>query len=268
MPEEEEEDDKEDETRGHRCKKKEDVGVAKDDIGPCTLAQCARYESKNVSFAKQICPDSKSACAKLTCPPGKDGLPGVNGLNGEKGDRGAPGLPGIAGPTGPQGERGPAGPRGEKGESGNPVEITSLNRRLGTLESKLEQYAKALTFFKDITIAGDKIYVTKGAQGNYKDGKAECTNGRGQLATPQNALENKAVQEIAAQYKVFPFLGITDIDTEGTFRYPDGKTISYSNWAKGEPNNDKGVEDCVEMYFDGYWNDKNCDEKRLIICEY
>ncbi|KAM3913289.1 pulmonary surfactant-associated protein D-like [Leptodactylus fuscus] len=228
----------------------------------------------SVSPTTQTCPDLDSACARLTCAPGKDGLPGVNGLKGEKGDKGAPGSPGVAGPPGPQGEQGPAGPRGEKGESGLPALVSlksdtlSLSGRVDTIESRLDQIVKALTFLKGVTAAGNKIYVTKGDQANYKDGKAVCANTRGQLPSPQNAQENAAVQKIAAQYGVFPYLGINDIDVEGNFRYPDGKAISYLNWAGNEPNNDKGVEDCVEMYFDGNWNDKNCDEKRLLICEY
>lgn len=125
----------------------------------------------------------------------------------------------------------------------------------------------ALTFFKGATIAGDKIYVTNGEETNYNDAKTTCTNEGGQLASPQNIMENSAVQKLSTRYKLAPFLGINDLVAEGSFRYPDGKVIGFSNWKEKEPNNRLGVEDCVEMLDTGEWNDTNCNKKLLVICE-
>ncbi|CAJ0932376.1 unnamed protein product [Ranitomeya imitator] len=133
---------------------------------------------------------------------------------------------------------------------------------------KMDYRQTALTFYKEATAAGDKIFVSKGEQATYNDAKLACTNAGGQLASPQNAEENKAVLDFCKMYKVFPYLGINDLLIEGSFRYPNGEMLSYSNWSDKEPNNDQGVEDCVEMYDNGKWNDKNCNEKRLIICEF
>ncbi|XP_069837969.1 pulmonary surfactant-associated protein D-like [Dendropsophus ebraccatus] len=231
----------------------------------------------SVSSASQICADGGS-CSVFTCgAPGKDGIPGVNGkdgLKGEKGDRGPPGSPGIAGPPGPQGIQGPQGQKGEKGESaiaeleGLKLKVSVLNGRLNALESMVKLQEKAQTYLNGAETAGNKIFVTKGDKANYDNAKTACTSKGGQLASPRNALENSAVNKISTQYKAAPFLGINDIQQEGTFRYPDGGIISYSNWQPGEPNNDHGVEDCVEMYDTGKWNDKNCGEIRLIICEF
>ena len=48
-----------------------------------------------------------------------------------------------------------------------------------------------------------------------------------------------------------------------------GKPISevYDNWRVGEPNSDGGEEDCVELYRQGYLNDKSCDKKFRFICK-
>ncbi|XP_069611911.1 pulmonary surfactant-associated protein D-like [Ranitomeya imitator] len=231
-----------------------------------------------VSSATEVCYDSQNGCSIITCgAPGKDGQPGVDGKNGsigEKGDTGPPGLQGAIGPEGPQGKQGPPGQKGEKGESGAAglealkLQLSTLNGRFNSLQLKLEQQKKALTFYKEATAAGDKIFVSKGEQATYNDAKLACTNAGGQLASPQNAEENKAVLDFCKMYKVFPYLGINDLLIEGSFRYPNGEMLSYSNWSDKEPNNDQGVEDCVEMYDNGKWNDKNCNEKRLIICEF
>ncbi|XP_063962410.1 CD209 antigen-like protein 2 [Lytechinus pictus] len=41
---------------------------------------------------------------------------------------------------------------------------------------------------------------------------------------------------------------------------------TYTNWKPGEPNNFID-ENCLEIYPDGIWNDKECDGQRLTICE-
>ncbi|XP_073430890.1 pulmonary surfactant-associated protein D-like isoform X2 [Dendrobates tinctorius] len=228
-----------------------------------------------VSSATQVCQDTQSSCSIITCgAPGKDGQPGVDGKNGSKGEKGDTGPPGLQGAIGPEGRQGQQGPPGEKGESGAAgyealkLQMSALNGRLNSLQLKLEQQKKAFTFYKEATAAGDKIYVSKGEQAIYNDAKSACTNAGGQLASPQNAEENKAVLEFRKVYNVSPYLGINDLVNEGSFRYPNGELIRYSNWNAKEPNNDNGVEDCVEMYENGNWNDKNCNEKRLIICEF
>ncbi|KAM4702869.1 uncharacterized protein WCC33_011405 [Rhinophrynus dorsalis] len=164
---------------------------------------------------------------------------GPPGLIGPVGPRG------IAGPTGPKGERGPPGPKGDRGDSST----------------------SAFLFSKG-TSTTDKLFVTNAMEANYNDAKSTCSKAGGQLASPMNSEENQAVLKIVLQYKKNAFLGINDIQTEGTFRYPNGAIISYSNWKIGEPNNEFGVEDCVEMYNTGKWNDKKCEEKRLMICEF
>ncbi|XP_069835386.1 mannose-binding protein C-like [Dendropsophus ebraccatus] len=233
----------------------------------------------SVSSATQICKDG-GPCSVFTCgAPGKDGKPGVNGENGlpgVKGDQGTPGIPGIAGPPGPkghQGNQGPPGPRGEKGESAEKAtealkkEVAALNGIVKSLQSEVNQQGKVFGFSKGVTKVKGKIFVSDGEQGNYHIAKAECMKKGGQLASPQNAEENNAVNKIQNNFNVNGFLGVNDLQTEGIFKDSNGEKIVYSNWSDKEPNNEFGGEDCVEMYLDGKWNDRNCDEKRLIICE-
>ncbi|NP_001107510.1 uncharacterized protein LOC100135366 precursor [Xenopus tropicalis] len=225
----------------------------------------------------------KNACALITCestgkagPPGKNGLPGAKGEKGEQGLpglRGPEGLRGIPGPMGPKGEQGPPGPKGDRGESSaSEVEALKLQTsllvgRLNALQSSLETPKKAFLFASGISI-GSKYYVTNRQEGNYFEGKSMCQRAGGQLPSPKNAAENEALTVLAARYKKQFFLGLNDLQTEGTFLYPDSSAVGYVNWDVREPNNDKGVEDCVEIYTTGKWNDKSCQEIRLIVCEF
>ncbi|XP_053548855.1 pulmonary surfactant-associated protein D-like [Bombina bombina] len=236
-----------------------------------------------VATNTEICQNpERTSCALITCSPGKDGLPGKEGMEGPKGEKGErgpqgpiglQGPQGISGPPGSRGEQGPQGQRGEKGDSGAPalealkIQVTSLERRLTSLQATVDVQKKALLFSRG-TNAADKLFVTNDVEDNYNTAKSTCVKAGGQLASPQNANENQAVAAILSQYDKSAYLGINDIQTEGSFRYPNGEIVSYINWDNREPNNDHGVEDCVEMYKNGKWNDKNCNEKRLIICEF
>ncbi|RUS76015.1 hypothetical protein EGW08_016220 [Elysia chlorotica] len=64
------------------------------------------------------------------------------------------------------------------------------------------------------------------------------------------------------------WLGMTDIETEGTWLWEDGDELDYSNWANGEPNNWGPGEDCAVLKSRGGWNDLPCSGyARSIICK-
>ncbi|XP_029605966.1 C-type lectin domain family 4 member E-like isoform X2 [Salmo trutta] len=73
------------------------------------------------------------------------------------------------------------------------------------------------------------------------------------------------------------WIGLTDRETEGSWKWVDGTPLNTRYWIIDQPNNGVRVstfpgEDCVELK-DGQdqpektWNDLNCEEKRNWICE-
>ena len=88
------------------------------------------------------------------------------------------------------------------------------------------------------------------------------------LTSPRSAAENEALTQLATAQNKAAFLSMSDTRKEGTFIYPTGEPLVYSNWAPQEPNNDGGSENCVEIFPNGKWNDKVCGEQRLVICEF
>ncbi|XP_075790898.1 uncharacterized protein LOC102459497 isoform X2 [Pelodiscus sinensis] len=189
-----------------------------------------------------------NACTLVVCGPaqnelpGKDGKEGPKGQKGDQGLRGMPGLPGRDGSPGPKGDRGEQGPKGDCN---------------GTVHS-----------FGNGVSAVEKTFRAIGSVGDLETAKAKCSQAGGLLASPRNSAENSAIQQIVAHHNTAAFIGITDRETEGTFKYLSGEGIRYSNWAPNEPNNAFGTEHCVEIYPDGSWNDRACNESRLIICEF
>jgi cysteine-rich repeat protein len=62
------------------------------------------------------------------------------------------------------------------------------------------------------------------------------------------------------------WIGLTDRDVEGSFRWVTGEPTDALAWASGEPNS-AGDEDCVESLPDSTWNDRSCDERAPFVCE-
>ncbi|XP_069428573.1 collectin-43-like isoform X2 [Ovis canadensis] len=226
--------------------------------------------------------------------PGMQGSPGPTGLKGERGAPGQPGAPGPAGLAGPAGAVGPQGPSGAreppglKGDRGTPGEkgakgetsvpeaatlrqrMTNLERVVQRLRNTVSQYRKAV-LFPDGLAVGEKIFKTSGAVKSYSDARQVCREAEGQLPSPRSAAENEAVTQLVRARNKHAYLSMNDISREGRFTYPTGQSLVYSNWAPGEPNNrakDKGPENCLEIYSNGNWNDIECTEERLVICEF
>ncbi len=61
------------------------------------------------------------------------------------------------------------------------------------------------------------------------------------------------------------WIGLNDINVEGTWVWSDNSPLTYSAWKSGEPNN-SGGEDCAETDDVG-WNDEGCGEVRAYVCE-
>ncbi|XP_014306413.1 pulmonary surfactant-associated protein D-like [Myotis lucifugus] len=116
---------------------------------------------------------------------------------------------------------------------------------------------------------GQKVFKTARFVKPFQEAQQVCAQAGGQLPSPRNAAENEALKQLVEiENKGAAFLSMTDSQTEGKFIYPGGESLVYSNWASGEPNNYRDMEDCAEMYTNGQWNDGPCGEKRLVVCEF
>ena len=91
---------------------------------------------------------------------------------------------------------------------------------------------------------------------DWQTAKKICEAKGGYLAIPNNAEENAFIQSgIKKTSKEEAWIGITDIAKEGVWKNVKGGSVTYSNWADDEPSNYLGIEDYVEMYLSGKWND-------------
>ncbi|XP_026570309.1 pulmonary surfactant-associated protein A-like [Pseudonaja textilis] len=213
--------------------------------------------------------------------PGANGLPGRDGRDGMKGDPGPPGpmgppngLPGAPGRDGLPGPRGLKGETGEKGDHGPPgpegraafldPDVQKVLRSLGDRILRLEG---VLALRGLINKVENKIFATNGKTVGLDSIIQACQLSGGSIAKPMNEKENNAILQIVKEQNQYTYLGIKESSVPGAFEYFDETPVNYTNWRRYEPNG-KGVENCVEMQTDGSWNDKKCNQYRLIICEF
>ncbi|XP_037661206.1 pulmonary surfactant-associated protein D isoform X2 [Choloepus didactylus] len=206
-------------------------------------------------------------------PQGKPGPKGEAGPKGPGGAVGSQGPPGARGPPGPKGDRGIPGDRGPKGDSGL-SDIAALRQQVEALQGQVQRLQAGFSQYKKVELfpngrgVGEKIFKTSGFEKSFEDAQLVCTQAGGQVASPRSAAENTALEQLVSAHNKSAFLSMTDTKTEGKFIYPTGEPLAYSNWAPGEPNNNGGAENCVEIFTNGKWNDKSCRELRLVVCEF
>ena len=71
---------------------------------------------------------------------------------------------------------------------------------------------------------------------------------------------------LASQITGSIWLGLSDDGHEGTWKWYDGETAIYTNWADHEPSNNHG-EDFARMRPDGYWTDRGENEWFWVVME-
>uniref|UniRef100_A0A3P8NHU0 C-type lectin domain-containing protein n=1 Tax=Astatotilapia calliptera TaxID=8154 RepID=A0A3P8NHU0_ASTCA len=100
------------------------------------------------------------------------------------------------------------------------------------------------------------------------DSRDDCLQRGAVLAIISNTEEQEFIR---LQQKVM-WIGLTDRETEGVWKWVDETPLTASFWYSGEPNNFKRRnEDCVVInhYYDyeNNWNDAACENLNFWLCE-
>ncbi|KAI4040048.1 C-type lectin domain family 4 member M [Homo sapiens] len=161
-------------------------------------------------------------------------------------------------------------------------ELTRLKAAVGELpeKSKLQEIYQELTRLKaaverlcrhcpkDWTFFQGNCYFMSNSQRNWHDSVTACQEVRAQLVVIKTAEEQNFLQLQTSRSNRFSWMGLSDLNQEGTWQWVDGSPLSPSfqrYWNSGEPNN-SGNEDCAEFSGSG-WNDNRCDVDNYWICK-
>ena len=106
---------------------------------------------------------------------------------------------------------------------------------------------------------------------SWTDARSSCEKMGGYLVTVTSEEERLFLMNNIFQDSRQSFwAGATDFETEGQWKWITGEPLNYTDWARGEPNDEK-EEDYLELplYFNYQWNDvPNAVKPNCYVCEW
>ncbi|XP_048861338.1 CD209 antigen-like protein D [Brienomyrus brachyistius] len=114
------------------------------------------------------------------------------------------------------------------------------------------------------TRIGTQLYYFSTEKKNWQESRQDCKNKGGDLII----INSQQEQDIIRGMDVW--IGLTDREHEGAWKWVDGTPLTTKYWREGEPNNIHD-EDCAYNVAGTThpigWNDANCDAKCFSVCE-
>ncbi|XP_034549099.1 CD209 antigen-like protein E [Notolabrus celidotus] len=157
-------------------------------------------------------------------------------------------------------------------------EFSSIKTKLQASDNQLSTLTEKLQCLKKTCPNGWKMfgcscYLFSIKAGSWNMSRKEC-RARGADLVVINSLEEQLFVTDAKEKSTW--IGLSDKDNEGTWKWTDGTLLTLSFWHKRQPDNGGGdprygEEDCVHLV-DGRtqvknWNDMACHRTLYWICE-
>ncbi|XP_048239843.1 perlucin-like [Haliotis rufescens] len=118
---------------------------------------------------------------------------------------------------------------------------------------------------------GDSCYWISTTVASFAEAKTYCQYMQSHLARITSKVEDDFLRgHVRRRGKGTDYwLGATDMNVEGKWLWEGNKAMTYTNWDRNNPNNDKGVENCLGLRkeFNYKWNDYQCHHRLNFICE-
>uniref|UniRef100_A0A3Q2QQT5 C-type lectin domain-containing protein n=1 Tax=Fundulus heteroclitus TaxID=8078 RepID=A0A3Q2QQT5_FUNHE len=115
------------------------------------------------------------------------------------------------------------------------------------------------------TLFRHSAYYISPTKKSWQESRAYCHSVDADLMI----INSKEEQDFVNSFKMYMWIGLTDSETEGTWKWVDGSPLTTSYWYTNEPNGGTG-ENCVEtknFATEKSWNDGTCSYQHNWICE-
>jgi hypothetical protein len=101
----------------------------------------------------------------------------------------------------------------------------------------------------------------------WPEASALCESHGLALATFTSEAQARAVAAAAtAGEHESAWIGLTDREVDGEFRWASGAAPAFTPWAEGEPTNENGREHCVQAQRGGAWITRACESRDVFVC--
>ncbi|ROL44498.1 C-type lectin domain family 4 member M [Anabarilius grahami] len=112
-----------------------------------------------------------------------------------------------------------------------------------------------------VYIYQSSLYFISSEKKTWTESRRYCTERGADLII----INDREEHEFVRKHFDYFWIGLTDSDVEGRWKWVDGTNMTSGFWRSGEPNN-YNDEDCALIYSTG-WNDYPCKEALRGICE-
>ncbi|KAK2840180.1 hypothetical protein Q5P01_013920 [Channa striata] len=151
--------------------------------------------------------------------------------------------------------------------------VSSLTDERDQLQGRLNETTEELNGLQSLSrqrwsMFCCSCYFLSSKAGSWDEGRQDCKDRDADLVVIDNDEEQTFLSDLT---EAQTWIGLTDSEVEGTWKWIDGSSLTLRNWNDGEPNNKAAEtgEDCAQMEHDKVhkWNDLHCDKPLRWICE-
>ncbi|XP_030003830.1 lactose-binding lectin l-2-like [Sphaeramia orbicularis] len=105
----------------------------------------------------------------------------------------------------------------------------------------------------------------------WADAELHCVSQRANLVSIHSLEEHNFVKSLIQNFdhaQGHTWIGLSDTHKEGAWMWSDGCPVDYVLWDKGQPDNFRGIEDCVDKNYGESlkWNDASCSNAFPSVC--
>uniref|UniRef100_A0A4W4E1P5 C-type lectin domain-containing protein n=1 Tax=Electrophorus electricus TaxID=8005 RepID=A0A4W4E1P5_ELEEL len=121
--------------------------------------------------------------------------------------------------------------------------------------------------FKGWRKFGSSYYYFSNGRKNWAESRQYCR----EMGADLVIINSREEQEFIKEVNIYAWIGLSDAQTEGIWKWVDGSPLTTEYWRTGEPNDTGNDEDCA-VYFNevvslNTWNDIPCSYETGWICE-
>ncbi|XP_028250257.1 CD209 antigen-like protein E [Parambassis ranga] len=149
------------------------------------------------------------------------------------------------------------------------------DRMNAKLRAKIEELGRLQTLYKEKTTCpsgwtwfGCNFYLVSSKSGSWDEGREDCRGRGADLVVINSPEEQEFLSTFTTEQS---WIGLTDRDEEGKWKWVDGTPLTQRYWRQGQPDNgggnpELGEEDCAHIT-DTSLNDLSCTARLKWVCE-